>query len=712
MAMTLGAEPQSCGQERGFMNSPVHILVVFLIAVGAFVLLYWYRRRRFPRGTAYTNRESDHSEDVAPVDSTKDAAKTIYEEKAKEQFHEIEAADHCNGELELRAKSTREERRRLDSIGKKKGIGGDLQLDDTGAVSNTGWSRDADTRPTVNEPSAGSCVNNLAPVVSARDKQFTQTSQSPTGGENEKHYTDSAELRVGHKPLAATAPAATRSEPETSADEKAKEGIFSDALESEAAVDHSDKTPRATRRQARIESGQKPRRYEGLRRRQPRLSSINRDELRGAVGDRSAQERSLPIEVRLRFDRGGSCVVSLIPSRSPGGPEVATVAADSGQFDLRAMQNEWYQDVTPEDTGRVLYEGALWAQEGGTGVWSLRGRDLYVLGERSNLSGWVSQPHLKLGRKHVILCTEQFRPVAEQALREAGVDSSIALETSFGSPSGWAVIRDVVPTRPVSPSDRADALNALRPLPDLEICFEGGVRLEYSAWLDGYPPLIRVYGDPVHTPEVRIDGCIAFCGKDGAFQSPTWDATGKHTVWCAGISKSYSIVPFEASWELWEAHSFPVVPGSSRRVSICGPMVREAGGVQQDWTATIEVPETNTVILGAVPGEHTIAVRASNIRGMPCLASPSFRAVWALPPDAMHCNKQTTRILFLDEYLQAAPNLAGNPSEYRYPSVNTWAKLILDASRKRIGIQPDTERARALWRRYRRVAHGIWRSRK
>ena len=376
------------------------------------------------------------------------------------------------------------------------------------------------------------------------------------------------------------------------------------------------------------------------------------------------------------------------------------------------MQDEWYQDVIPEDIARILCEGAIWSQVGGNGRWSLSSRDLYVLGERSDMSGWVSQPCLKLGRKHVILCTEQLRPAAEQALHEAGVDHSVVLDVSPGSPAGWVVIRDVVPVRSVSPSERADILNALRPLPELEICLEGGVRLEYATWLDGYPPLIRVYGDPAHTPEVYIDGCTACFGDDDAYRVPTSNTTGKHTVWCEGISKSYSIVPFEASWELWGAYVFPVAPRSGRRVSICGPLVHNVLGGQHDWTAAIQVPETNTVILGAAPGEHTLAMRASEVRGMPCFASPSFRPVWALPPDPLRCNKQITRVLFLGEYLEPVPKLADRPSVRRHPGVDTWDKLILDANRKGLSIEPDTERVRALWRHYKRTARNIWRSRK
>ena len=569
-----------------------------------------------------------------------------------------------------------------------------------------------DCWPSVNEPKKGSYRDTSAPGDRLRDGQVTQSHHSPAIGEEERPDADSVEPPVEEASPAAKEPSVQDSDGETPPDGKTDKQLLSGAQEGETAVDRSTSSPAATRQRPQIELEQGPRRYEGLTRRPPGPGNDNGKDRRGAATDSIVRERALPIEVRIRFDRGGSCLISLIPSRSPGTPEDTTVAEASGSLDLRAMQDEWYQDVIPEDFVRILYEGTVWSEVGGTRRWSLSGRDLYVLGEHSDLSGWVSQPCLKLGRKHVILCTEQVRPAAEQALREAGVDHSVALDDSFGAPDGWVVLRDVVPVRPVSPSQRADILNALRPLPELEICLEGGIRLKHATWLHGYPPSIRVYGDPAHTPEVRIDGCSAFCGDGGAYRVPAWDAVGTHTVWCAGISKSYSMVPFEASWEFWDAYAFPVAPGSSRRVSICGPLVGDAFGDQYDWSATIQVPETNSVILGAAHGERVLAMRASEVRGMPRFASPSFRPVWALPVDPLRCSKQNARILFLGEYVEPMPRLAGHSAARRHAAVDIWAKIILDASRKGLAIEPDSERVRALWKRYRQVARGIWRSRK
>jgi hypothetical protein len=373
------------------------------------------------------------------------------------------------------------------------------------------------------------------------------------------------------------------------------------------------------------------------------------------------------------------------------------------------MQDEWYQDVVHGDIARLLREGVAWTYEGtgGTWRWSLSGRELYVLGERTDLSGWVSQPSLQLGRKHVVLCTDELRAAAERALRGAGVESVVALEASRGAPAGWVVFRDVLPVRPVSRSAEADILNALRPQPEVEISLEGGIRLEYTTWLEESPPLVRVYGDPAHTSEVLLDGRPATCGEDGSWRVPGWDAVGTHTVWCGGTSKSYSIVPFAAAWQAWDAYSFSVASRSSGYLAICGPLVREVSTHQQTWTAATHLPETHPVILGSAPGEYALAARASGVRGTPFLASPPFRPVWALPFDPLHCNKAVTRILLLGGAAEPSAHATGPRS-----AVDAWCRVILDAGRKGLCTEPDTDGTRALWLLYKRAARRIWRSRK
>ena len=159
------------------------------------------------------------------------------------------------------------------------------------------------------------------------------------------------------------------------------------------------------------------------------------------------RERSLRIEVRLRFGRGGGCSVSLIAQRSAGLLEELKAVARAGEVHLRAMQDEWYQDVVPDDFSHVLRNGTVWTQEGENGqcTWSLSGRELYVLADRSDISGYVSQPCLDLGRDHVVLCTERLRSRVEEAIRETRSQPTTVLDESFGTPPGWIVFRNIVP---------------------------------------------------------------------------------------------------------------------------------------------------------------------------------------------------------------------------------------------------------------------------
>ncbi len=459
----------------------------------------------------------------------------------------------------------------------------------------------------------------------------------------------------------------------------------------------------------------KPRKYKGLARGAPEPRDAAAQPGRHGGEGLAQRERSLPIEVRLRFDRGGFCNVSLIAKRSAGLPEDLTAVARGGEVNLRAMQDEWYQDVVPDDFSSVLRNGTVWTQEGANGrrTWSLSGRELYVLADRSDISGYVSQPCLDLGRDHVVLCSESLRNRVEEAIRETGSGQATVLDESFGAPPGWLVFRGVVPHAPVSPTDGADIFNSLRPLPRIEISLERGIRLGYINWLDGHPPSIRVYGDAEHASEVRIDGEVAERGADGSYRKSGWDAVGSHSVWCAGSSRSYSIVPFDSSWELWDAYAFPVALDGTLRLAVCGPIVRAAA--TEPWgSESFSVAETNPLLLGPEPGQIVMAVRASPLRGAPRIASPDFIPLWALPRDPLHCDKKTTRILCLGGSDAPDPKKrqGGRPNSGTHADMLRWCQLILDASRKGMTTEPDTESVRALWLSYKRLARRIWRSRR
>ncbi|RMD65806.1 hypothetical protein D6833_02375, partial [Candidatus Parcubacteria bacterium] len=459
-----------------------------------------------------------------------------------------------------------------------------------------------------------------------------------------------------------------------------------------------------------------PRKYRGLSREAPEQPEpAARKEPPDQPGESAKQRRSLPIEVRIRFERGGFCAVSLLAKRTSSSPEDLTAVTSSGQeVDLRAMQDEWYQDIVPDDLSGVLRNGMVLTGESANGQysWSLSGREIYVLAARPDISGYVSQPCLELGRDHIVLCTKEVRDRVEKAIQATGAQPSAVLSESSGAPRGWLIFRGLVPASPVAAEGGPDIFNALRPLPDIKISLEGGIRLERGKWLEGHPPSIRVYGS-AGTPEVRIDGRLAKRTGDGAYYSDGWDSVGNHSVWCGGKSCSYSIVPFEASWELFEAYMFPIAPGAQQRFSVCGPVVR-VGGVAPSRSHTICVPETNPVVLGPEPSQIGTAFKASGVGGVPCLATTDFLPVWALPLDPLHCDKQSASILFVagTTSLQQILKPAGDPPRRKDAEIERWYRSVLDASRKGLALHPDTALVRDLWQEYKKLARRIWKARK
>ncbi len=456
-----------------------------------------------------------------------------------------------------------------------------------------------------------------------------------------------------------------------------------------------------------------PRQYRGLTRPKPRGKRNDTPSDRAAVNTPpSRRSRALPIEVRLRFDRGGFCAVSLVAKRTTELPETLTVSTASGELDLCGMQEEWYQDVFPEDMPSTLHDGVVWTTDEYN--WSLSGRDLFVLASRADISGYVSQPCLALGREHVVLCSETIREAVEMALAATGADPSVVIDASLGTPPGWIAYQRVVPTVSVHPVDGPDLLNALRPLPEIELSLEGGVPLAYASWIEGHPPAIRVYGDPEHAVEVYIDGALAHCGSDREYQSPGWDVVGSHSVVCAGRTRSYSIVPFDGSWSWWDAYSFAANGHTSRRLSVCGPIVRADFSGQGPAVRTVTVPETNPILVGAAPGQHALGIQASTVIGAKCVASPGFSPVWALPSNPLHCSKITACIRLLTHI---APQLLSADDfravrRARDSAIDSWCQIILNSSRKGLRLEPDTQSARYLWSSYTRLARRIWRSRK
>jgi hypothetical protein len=422
--------------------------------------------------------------------------------------------------------------------------------------------------------------------------------------------------------------------------------------------------------------------------------------------------RALPIELRILFDRGDYCRVTLLPGRSSGLPDELTIHTTTATVHLVALQDDWYQDVTPDDLASLLRDGIVWRDEGTGQEWVLSRREVFVLTSGTTHRGLVSGPRIVLGRGNAVLCTTPLLPAVEAVLRQAGSDEWRQVNENDGAPRGWVVLRDVVPRNPVPLADGADILNVLRPLPEIEIALEGGICLGYTSWLASHPPAIRIYGDPDHTPSVLIDGQAATALDDGCYTASGWDSVGGHQVWCNGASRTYSLVRCEPSSQIWAAFSFGS-PGSSSgwRVAICGPLVRafadSNAGEDSATREILQIPPSNPILLGPIPGQVLVTHPRQDLRGAQCIVSSPFAPVWALPTQLLLCDKKEYRVRLIGEPItpgahQGAPHGATSRS-----SIQQWCRVIRDAGSKGLAVEPATPIAAELWGRYRRYARDV-----
>ncbi len=429
------------------------------------------------------------------------------------------------------------------------------------------------------------------------------------------------------------------------------------------------------------------------------------------------RERALAIEVRLVFEKAGFCRVSLLPRRALAFPEELAVSGSGDPPELIALQDEWYQDVVLPDAGGLLRRGVEWQgalSDGRIVRWSLSGREIYVLCRHGDLNGFVSTPRLILGEEHVVLCTAERLQEVRRAIELTGSQDSTMLDGTSGMPPGWVGLRGVVPRGPVAPSPTGEILDALRPLADVEIVLEGGIRLEHITWLSGYPPRIRLRGDVGTVGKVLIDGQEAVQSPDGGYVVPGQDLPGHHQVWCPSASRSYSIREGAEDWEAWDAYTWSMgdfsADGEPTRPTICGVLVRPPRVAPKESRALV-VPASNSILLGAVPGQiHTCTVRR-DVRAGTCTGFPWFAPVWAIPADALLCDKRVARVLLIGDPrpvgVQEAPQRAGREHARR---IEAWCSAILTARRKGLRTEPPGADIAALWQEYKGHAKAMWRS--
>ena len=425
-----------------------------------------------------------------------------------------------------------------------------------------------------------------------------------------------------------------------------------------------------------------------------------------------AQHSSLQIEVRILFQRGGYCSVSLLPRRATGLPAELLVASEGTDLELLALQEDWYQDVAPDELADLLRKGIVWRNLDTGYEWTLSGREVFVLAQGTTHRGFVSCARLRLGRNHVVLCTATMLGPVEDVLREAGCGNWTQLREEDGVPRGWLALKDIVPQRAVLRSAGADILNVLRPLSEIDIALEGGIRLAYNTWLLGYPPAIHVYGDPQDTKRVLVDGREASVVSRDRYTAPGWDAEGDHSVWCGDSSKSYSLARCSATWTRWPAYTLDVSNGLRRahKFEFCGPLVRPVVAHERpEFLRAVHIPAANPVLLGARPGEVFFARPRRDVRGAECIATPTFEPVWAMPAQPLHCDKLVSRVLLIEWPLTQNRDVRPPPVGGRR-DLEFWCLWILDARRKGLAVQPASSEAEGLWKDYGQLARTLWRT--
>lgn len=442
--------------------------------------------------------------------------------------------------------------------------------------------------------------------------------------------------------------------------------------------------------------------------------------------ERVQRERALALEVRLVFEPGGLCRVSLLPQRAADLPQELLVSSMEGEVELAALQEDWYEEVSLSDVGKLLRTGIEWEAalpEGRTVRWSLSGREIYVLAPHDCFSGFVSASRLVLGEQHVVLSALERGADVLRAIEISGSPEPEVLSAADGMPEGWIGFRRVIPHKPVTPSLAGDILDALCPLADTEIVLKGGIRIGRSTWLKEYPPMIQLRGHDDSRAEVLIDGQGAEKDESGAYTSPGWDLPGDHSIWCVSASKSYSIGVGLESWEPWDAYAWSWGESQAEpefsRPAICGVLVRSPRNVARGRRPAVR-SASNPILIGTGVGEIEICRTPPGVRTNVAIGFPSFDPVWAVPADALHSDKRVAKVLLvgsprLPEQASFASGADSAPKtkharRERTLRARAWCSVILDAGRKGLQPEPNTAEISAVWKQYRRTAKLVWRT--
>lgn len=411
------------------------------------------------------------------------------------------------------------------------------------------------------------------------------------------------------------------------------------------------------------------------------------------------QDFDLGLRLQLVFGHGGTVkILALVPERSDGMPSEVEITGTQGKLLLTELRDDCYEPILLTDAAIALKTGVEWRGSGDARQWRwiLGGRELYVLVQGDKLSqamhGFISTARLLLNARHVVLTKAHLHDDVLAALAKVGCDNiNILDEQMAGVPNGWLLFSDVTPTCAARMRDEQDILNALCPAYEIEPQFVGGIRIERNTWLTGFPPLIRFRGELRSDFHVMIDGQSATHTASDAYESTGWDSEGVHRLWFDEHIETYSIRNMEEYWDGWSAYDF------GTGMAICGAGIYLTKGTH--W-CQVRIPVSNPVLVGARPGEIFRSQTHHNVRSQIIFTLAPFSPVWALPEDALHSDKRTTRIVMLN----AAPPITTDDQASRKRDIKRalrkWVAAINDARYKQLSFAEESLTAKALWRQY------------
>lgn len=414
----------------------------------------------------------------------------------------------------------------------------------------------------------------------------------------------------------------------------------------------------------------------------------------------STSNGDLRLRLQLLFGRRGDVKLNLVADRREHMPDEVEVSLTQGKLLLMRHQADSYQPVSLAETSRALHDGVEWYGRSDSSHfrWILSRRALHVLaeGDVSGLYPFGSTARLQLNARHVVLASLDLRDDVLAALSEVGCTTlEMYDETTPGVPGGWLLFQNVIPTHAVPMRDGADILNALCPLPDVEPHFVGGVHLERNTWLFGHPPQIRLTGD-LSGVEIKLDGKPVIVDSNGSVSAPDWDDEGDHQLWFGSQTHAYTLRKMEENWQRWPAIDFGM------GATICGASIESSYESRRSYHAI--VPATNPLLIGSTPGDVYYCRRRDDMRLKTYATCVPFQPVWALPLDPAHADKGRAQIFLLQAVEPELPTRRKNVNQSRRSEIQTWVSVLNSASKKRLRIEPGTEDATILWRRYRTAA--------